>query len=86
MRIFNYSTMPAELLTPEVMNLVSAIHEFKGKQELYVAAKPDILISLSSVAKVQSTRASNRIEGIYTSETRLEALMQETTEPTSRPE
>jgi Fic family protein len=78
--------MPAELLTPEVMNLVSAIHEFKGKQDLYVAAKPDILTSLSSVAKVQSTRASNRIEGIYTSEARLEALMQETTEPTSRPE
>jgi Fic family protein len=86
MKQFNYETMPAELLTAEIMNLVSAIHEYKGKQDLYLAAKPDILESLGSVARVQSTAASNRIEGIFTSDSRLEALMKEITEPRTRPE
>jgi len=86
MKTFYYKSMPAELLTPEIMNLVSAIHEYKGKQDLYLAAKPDILDSLVSVAKVQSTGASNRIEGIATSDSRLDALMRETTEPRNRPE
>lgn len=86
MKIFYYKSMPAELLTPEIINLVSAIHEYKGKQDLYLAAKPDILASLVSVAKVQSTGASNRIEGIATSDSRLDALMKETTEPRNRPE
>ncbi len=78
--------MPAELLTPEIMNLVAAIHEYKGKQDLYLATKPDILESLLSVAKVQSIGASNRIEGIFTSDARLDRLMKETTEPRNRAE
>jgi len=86
MKRFNYETIPTELLTPEIINLLSAIHEYKGKQELYLAAKPDFLDSLVSVAKVQSTGASNRIEGIATSDSRLAALMKETIEPRNRPE
>jgi Fic family protein len=86
MKTFSYETIPVELLTPEIINLVSAIHEYKGKQDLYLAAKPDILDSLTLVAKVQSTGASNRIEGIATSEARLDALMKEEAEPKNRPE
>jgi hypothetical protein len=55
------------------MNLVSAIHEYKGKQELYIEAKPDILDAMLKIAKIQSIGASNRIEGIYTSNERLDA-------------
>jgi Fic family protein len=86
MRRFNYETIPTELLTPEIMNLVAAIHEYKGKQDLYLSAKPDILESLLSVAKVQSTGSSNRIEGISTSDARLDSLMKESTEPRNRAE
>lgn len=86
MRIFDYETMPAELLTPEIMNLVAAIHEYKGKQDLYLSAKPDILASLISVARVQSTGASNRIEGISTSDARLNELMKASTAPRNRAE
>ncbi len=86
MKEFNYETMPAELLTSEIMNLIAAIHEYKGKQELYLATKPDIFESLLSVAKVQSIGASNRIEGIFTSNARLNRLMKETTEPRNRAE
>lgn len=86
MRIFDYTAVPAELLNHEVMNLVSAIHEYKGKQELFIEAKPDVLQSMLEIAKIQSTGASNRIEGIYTSEERLAALVKSKAEPRNRSE
>jgi len=70
-RRFDYSNIPEDLLSHEIMNLVSAIHEYKGKQDLFIEAKPDILQSMLEIAKIQSTGASNRIEGIYTSDERL---------------
>ncbi|NLB21911.1 MAG: cell filamentation protein Fic, partial [Clostridium sp.] len=86
MRDFNYREIDNELLIPEIMNLVSRIHGFKGKQELYIEAKPDILKNLLEVAKIQSTGASNRIEGISTSNARLKQLVSKKTEPMNRDE
>ena len=85
-REFNYNNFPKELLSVDIMNLVSRIHEFKGKENLFVAAKPDILESMCEIAKVQSTGASNRIEGIYTSDERLEAIVMDKTAPRNRSE
>ena len=68
----------------EIMNLISAIHEYKGKQELFIEAKSDVLESMIEIAKIQSTGASNRIEGIYTSDERLDALVKEEAEPRNR--
>ena len=48
MRTFEYENSPAKYLTPEIINAVSAIHEYKGKQELYLEAKPDILNALDA--------------------------------------
>lgn len=86
MRRFDYTSIPNELLDSEIMNLVSAIHEYKGKQELFIEAKPDVLEAMLEVAKIQSTGASNRIEGIFTSDERLDALMKTKAEPRSRSE
>lgn len=86
MREFDYQKIPDELLHYELMNLVSAIHEHKGKQELYIEAKPDVLNAMLEVARIQSTGASNRIEGIYTSDERLQALISEKSEPRNRSE
>ena len=36
MRKFDYSNVPSELLDDKVMNLVSAINEYRGKQDLYL--------------------------------------------------
>ena len=85
-RDFNYSNFPKELLNIDIMNLVSKIHEFKGKEDLFIAAKPDILDSMCEIAKIQSTGASNRIEGIYTSDERLEAIVMDKTTPRNRSE
>ena len=86
MRTFDYQKIPDELLHYELMNLVSAIHEHKGKQELYIEATPGVLSAMLDVAKIQSTDASNRIEGIYTSDERLQALVREKSEPRNRSE
>ncbi|MCL2762628.1 MAG: Fic family protein [Treponema sp.] len=85
-REFNYETLPASLICSEIMDLLSAVHEYKGKQELYVEAKPDVLTHLLEVARIQSTGASNRIEGIYTSDERLKALMHKKIDPQNRGE
>ena len=44
--------------------MVGSIHEHKGKQELFLEANIDERKTLLEVALIQSTGASNRIEGI----------------------
>ncbi len=86
MRQYNYGEKWKKLLTPEIVTYLSQIHEFKGKQTLFKAAKADILTKLTEIAKIQSTEASNKIEGIYTSSSRLKALVNDKTRPKSRDE
>ena len=69
-----------------VINYLSLIHEYKGKQSVYLRQQPQELERLVEIAKVQSTEASNAIEGIRTTETRLHQLMQERTAPRNRDE
>ena len=86
MHTFDYKEAPKRLLTPEIVNMLSSLHEFKGRQELYIEAESDVLTALLDIAKIQSTKASNKIEGIYTSDERLEALVMDKTEPRNRSE
>lgn len=86
MHIFDYKETPKHLLTPDIVNMLSSLHEFRGKQELYIEAESDVLTALLDIAKIQSTKASNKIEGIYTSDERLEALVMEKSEPRNRSE
>ena len=86
MRCFDYQEVTNALLVPDIVNLVSAIHEYRGKQTLYLEAKADTLTSMLEIAKIQSTEASNRIEGIYTSDARLAEIVRQKAEPASRSE
>ena len=53
---------------------------------MFIEAKADTLTQLVEIAKIQSTEASNKIEGIYTSDKRLRALVKDTTRPKTRNE
>ena len=86
MRNFDYSHTPEQLLTPELVQMIASIHEHKGRQELFLEANIDELKTLLEVAMIQSTGASNRIEGIYTSDKRLEELVRQKAEPRNRSE
>lgn len=74
------------MLTPEIVGLLTKIHEFKGEQNLFIEAHADQLTELMKIAKIQSTEASNKIEGIYTSDERLKKLVMDKTTPKSRAE
>ena len=86
MRNYNYKNKWQKLLTPEVVSLLTQIHEYKGEQTLFIEAKADTLTQLVEIAKIQSTGASNKIEGIYTSDDRLKSLVTNKTTPRTRNE
>lgn len=86
MREFDYIHLEQDLFTADIVALLTAIHEHKGKQELFIETEPYILQSMMEIARVQSTGASNRIEGIYTSDERLEKLVRFKAEPRNRSE
>jgi len=76
-----------ELSLPvNIYHTIAKIHEYKGKQELYVKNYPDVLDKMIDVAKIQSTKSSNAIEGIYTNDVRLNELMNKKAEPGNRNE
>jgi len=86
MKSFDFIETPKALLTPDIVAMLTSIHEHKGKQKLYIEAHADVLTSLMEIAKIQSTGASNRIEGIYTTDKRLEELVRDNSEPKNRNE
>jgi len=86
MKIFDYKNAPKALLTPDIVAMLTSIHEHKGKQELYIEAHADQLNTLMEIAKVQSTGASNRIEGIHTTDKRLEEIVKDKSTPRNRSE
>lgn len=86
MRVFDYMTLKEKVWDSEIINLVAQIHEYKGRQEVYLKQKPEELDKLVEIAKRQSTEASNEIEGIRTTRTRLKQLCEEKTTPRNRDE
>lgn len=86
MRVYEYNKQWQKLLTPEIVTMLSQIHEYKGEQNLFIEAQADTLTQLVEIAKIQSTEASNKIEGIYTSDERLKKLVTNKTTPKTRNE
>lgn len=86
MREFDYSKLKERNWDNEIMAYVAQIHEFKGKQDLYLRQKPVELNRLVEIAKIQSTESSNKIEGIITTNSRLKQLVENKTTPRNRDE
>ena len=86
MREFNYSLIRERKWDSELLELIAAIYKEAGKQELYLKQRPEDLEKLVEIAKVQSTEASNAIEGIITTNTRIRQLVEEKTTPKNRDE
>lgn len=86
MRDYNYKEKWHKLLTPEIVKKLTRINEYKGEQRLFIEAHKDELIELVEIAKIQSTEASNRIEGIFTADDRIKSLVQAKTSPRDRDE
>lgn len=86
MRTFNYSAIKEQKWDSGILGLIAAIYKEAGKQELYLKQQPEALEKLVEIAKIQSTEASNAIEGIVTTSTRIKQLVQDKTTPRNRDE
>jgi Fic family protein len=86
MRDFNYSKIKNQKWDSEILGYIASIYRYAGKQELYLKQKPQELEKLVEIAKIQSTEASNAIEGIVTTNIRIKQLVEEKTTPRNRDE
>ncbi len=86
MRNFNYTLIKNQKWDSEILGYIAAIYKAAGKQELYLKQRPEELEKLVEITKIQSTEASNAIEGIVTTDTRIRQLVQEKTTPRNRDE
>ena len=86
MRNFNYSSIKDQKWDSEILGLIAAIYKEAGKQEMYLKQRPEELEKLVEIAKIHSTEASNAIEGIVTTNTRIKQLVAEKTTPRNRNE
>lgn len=86
MKAFNYSEIKNQKWDSDILSLIAAIYKEAGKQEMYLKQRPEELEKLVEIAKIQSTEASNAIEGIVTTSTRIRQLVEEKTAPKNRDE
>lgn len=83
---FHYTAIREQKWDSEILGLIAAIYKEAGKQEMYLKQRPEELEKQVEIAKVQSTEASNAIEGIVTTSTRIRQLVEEKTAPRNRDE
>lgn len=86
MKKISYNFIKELPLNLDIMNLVSVLHEYKGKQELFLESKPQVLAKLVEIAKIQSVDKSNKIEGIKTTDKRLNEIVKKKSKPKNRNE
>ena len=86
MRRFEYGRIRSLSWDMDILSLIAGIYRANGKEEVLLSQSPAVLESLVELAKVQSTEASNAIEGIVTTSTRLRQLVANKTTPRNRDE
>ena len=85
MRSFDFEKEYSKLLTPDIVSYIAQIHEYRGRYSTDNVQK-ELLSELLEIARIQSTEASNRIEGIITTDDRLKKIVREKTLPKTRSE
>ena len=86
MRDFNYNLLKDKKWDLEIINYISTIENFKGRGEVFLAQKAHTLDNLVELAIIQSTESSNKIEGIRTTDSRIQDLLQKNIKPKNRDE
>ncbi|GHV27057.1 cell division protein Fic [Spirochaetia bacterium] len=86
MRYFGYSFLEQGLLPAGLVNIVGAISGLRAREAERHGSYPDVFTRLESIAKVQSVRGSNAIEGIVTSEARINQIVIQNAAPLNHDE
>lgn len=74
------------LIPGELAALLRTVDQAQGRQTAFAGQFPERLESLQKIARIQSTEASNEIEGITAPAARIRALVEEKTTPQNRSE
>lgn len=69
-----------------LLSTIRLIGEYKGKEALFIQQTPQVLATLRQIAIIQSTEASNRIEGIEAPPDRIKKIVEHKTKPKNRSE
>lgn len=86
MKKFDYETLNNLQLNNDIVGKLTTIYQLRGETSSYEIDYREELDKLVELAKVQSTDASNRIEGIWTTDERLGKIMSDKVEPHNRNE
>lgn len=86
MRKFDYSFLQNGLLPANLVNLTANIASLKTMAGVRKAEHLKIFTELEAVAKVQSVKSSNAIEGIVTSDERIAAIVNQNSAPLNHSE
>jgi Fic family protein len=86
MRNFDYSFLTSGMLPAGLVNIVSMIATLREQENERKENYPAIFTRLESIAKVQSVRGSNAIEGIVTSEQRINEIVNQNSAPLNHDE
>jgi len=86
LRQFDYSFLENGLLPAGLINVVSGIEKLKEREKFLKNDYPDVFTHLEGIAKVQSVQASNAIEGIVTSEQRINEIVNQNSTPLNHSE
>ncbi|MCL2047028.1 MAG: Fic family protein [Oscillospiraceae bacterium] len=86
MRYFDYSFLKDGLLPASLINVVESIAKLHEREIQHKSMYPDVFTSLESIAKVQSIKGSNEIEGIVTSDQRINEIVNQNSTPINHDE
>jgi len=81
MRKFNYSFLDNGLLPANLINITAVIYGLRTRAEIRKDEFGKIFTDLEKIAKVQSVKSSNAIEGIVTSDERIKEIVNQSSEP-----
>lgn len=81
MRKFDYSFLDNGLLPANLVNVISVIYSLKTSSNIRKDEFEKIFTELEKIAKVQSIKSSNAIEGIITSDERIKEIVNQSSKP-----
>ncbi|MBN2853779.1 MAG: Fic family protein [Clostridia bacterium] len=86
MRKFDYSFLNNGLLPAKLLNLTSNIYSLRTMAGVRKDEYAKVFTELEAVAKIQSVKSSNEIEGIVTSDDRIVAIVNQNSAPLNHAE
>jgi Fic family protein len=81
MRKFDYSFLNNGLLPANLVNITGGIYSLKNDAALRKSKNIKVFTELEKIAKVQSVKSSNAIEGIVTSDKRIDEIVNQSSAP-----